>query len=70
VDPATGAERIVGTRRKGFVGTALSKDGTTILGYTNGASGDARLNQVATAGYTGGRISVLVGKSGYPDWTR
>lgn len=68
VDPTTGTERLVAPKRRGFVGTALSKDGKTILGFTSGFDPDPRFTQVATTPYAGGRISVLIAKSSFPDW--
>ena len=70
VDPQTGEERLPARRRRGFVGTALSKDGSTILGYTGGFDPVPQLTQIATTPYDGGPLSVLIAKSAFPEWTR
>jgi hypothetical protein len=72
VNPKTGAERALdkmGSGEQGFVGTALSKDGTTVLGFSGGFEPGPN-HAVATIPYGGGKTRVLV-KGGYePDWSR
>jgi Tol biopolymer transport system component len=70
VNPKTGAQRPVHkTGETGFVGTALSADGTTVLGFTGGFEPGPR-HDVATVPYAGGKLRVLA-KQGYlPDWSR
>jgi Tol biopolymer transport system component len=69
VDPATGAERVVGAKSQGFLASALSADGSTILGSSGGFEwpGPAR---IVTAPYTGGATRVLVARGQSPDWSR
>ena len=70
VDPATGAQRRVGPRRKwGIVATALSKDGTTILG-SDGFYDEPRDNDVISVPYDGNRRTVLARAARAPSWTR
>lgn len=70
VNPKTGAERVVGKKGEvGFVGTALSGDGKTILGFTGGFEPGPNHN-VATAPYAGGKIKPLVKNAYEPDWSR
>jgi hypothetical protein len=70
VNPKTGAEKVVGKPGDvGFVGTALSGDGTTILGFTGGFEPGPNHN-VATAPYNGGKVKVLVKNAFEPDWSR
>jgi Tol biopolymer transport system component len=70
VNPQTGAQRPVGkTGEQGFVGTALSSDGKTVLGFTGGFEPGPG-HAVTTVPYGGGQAKVLV-KGGYePDWSR
>lgn len=72
VDPLTGKERIVGKASGVLIGTALSRDGSTILGYTNdeGDFLDADNSVIGTADYAQGGVSVLRTKAVYPDWNR
>jgi Tol biopolymer transport system component len=70
VNPKTGAQKpLIEATEQGFVGTALSKDGSLVLGYEGGFEpGNARY--VATVPYTGGKPRVLV-RGGYePSWNR
>jgi Tol biopolymer transport system component len=72
VNPRTGAQRALDKRNQGesgFVGTAISKDGTTVLGYTGGFDPGSAHN-VATFPYGGGRAKVLVKNAFSPDWSR
>jgi Tol biopolymer transport system component len=70
VNPATGRERIVGKASQGIVGTSLSQDGSTILGYTGGAFEDTNKENTITVPYTGGRQTVLVKRAYFSDWSR
>ncbi len=70
VSPLTGAQHRIGPRgEQGFVGTALSADGSTVLGFTGGFEPGPG-HRVATVPYSGGKAKTLV-KGGYePDWSR
>jgi Tol biopolymer transport system component len=72
VNPKTGAQKPLeknGNGEQGFVGTALSRDGTTVLGFTGGFEPGPD-HRVATIPYAGGKAKTLV-KGGYePDWSR
>jgi len=70
VNPSTGRERIVGKASQGIVGTSLSHDGSTILGYTGGAFEDPNQQSTITAPYLGGAPTVLVKRGYFADWTR
>jgi Tol biopolymer transport system component len=72
VNPKTGAQRALDKRNQGesgFVGTAISRDGTAVLGYTGGFDPGSAHN-VATFPYGGGRAKVLVKNAFSPDWSR
>jgi Tol biopolymer transport system component len=70
VNPKTGAQRVVSTPNKyEFVGTALSADGTTILGFTGGFEPGPKHNVVSVP-YTGGKPKTLVKQAFEPDWSR
>jgi dipeptidyl aminopeptidase/acylaminoacyl peptidase len=70
VNPRTGAQRRLGPAgEQGFVGTALAKDGATVLGFTGGFE-PGPTHRVATIPYGGGKVTTLV-KGGFePDWSR
>lgn len=70
VNPQSGAQRRIGPAgEQGFVGTALSGDGMTVLGFTGGFEPGPN-HRVATIPYGGGKVTTLV-KDGYePDWSR
>lgn len=70
VNPRTGAQKPLDkTGEQGFVGTALSKDGSTVLGFTGGFEPGPN-HAVASVPYAGGKKKILV-KGGYePDWSR
>ena len=72
VNPRTGAQKPLeknGNGEQGFVGTALSKDGTTVLGFSGGFEPGPN-HAVATIPYKGGKAKALV-KGGFePDWSR
>jgi Tol biopolymer transport system component len=72
VNPKTGAQRPLDKRNQGesgFVGTAISKDGSTVLGYTGGFDPGSAHN-VATFPYGGGKAKVLVKNAFEPAWSR
>jgi Tol biopolymer transport system component len=72
VNPKTGAQRALDKTNQGesgFVGTAISKDGTTVLGYTGGFEPGTAHN-VATFPYAGGKAKVLVKNAFSPAWSR
>lgn len=70
VNPRTGAQKPLDkTGEQGFVGTAISKDGSTVLGFTGGFEPGPN-HAVASIPYTGGKKKILV-KGGFePDWSR
>lgn len=70
VNSQSGAQRRIGPRgEQGFVGTALSADGSTVLGFTGGFEPGPN-HRVVTVPYAGGKVKTLV-KGGYePDWSR
>ena len=70
VNPRSGAQRRIGpSGEQGFVGTALSADGTTVLGFVGGFEPGPD-HAVVTVPYGGGRPRTLI-KGGYePDWSR
>jgi Tol biopolymer transport system component len=72
VNPKTGTPRALDKSNHGetgFVGSAISKDGRTVLGYTGGFDPSSAHN-VATFPYGGGRAKVLVKNAFLPDWSR
>jgi Tol biopolymer transport system component len=70
VNPQTGAERALTKEREvGFVGTALSTDGSTVLGSIGGFEPGPG-HKVVTIPYTGGRPKVLAANASEPDWSR
>ena len=70
VNPRTGAQRPLDKAgEQGFVGTALSADGKTVLGFTGGFEPGPNHN-VATVPYAGGKLKVLVHNAFEPDWSR
>jgi Tol biopolymer transport system component len=70
VDPRTGAQRpVVAATEAGFVGAALSADGSTILGATGGWDPNDR-HDVVTIPYAGGTPTVLARDAADPDWSR
>lgn len=72
VNPRTGAQKPLeknGSGEQGFVGTGLSQDGTTVLGFTGGFEPGPN-HAVATIPYGGGKAKTLV-RNGYePSWSR
>jgi Tol biopolymer transport system component len=70
VNPRTGAERTLTREREvGFVGTALSKDGTTVLGSIGGFEPGPG-HKVVSIPYIGGKPKVLANNASEPDWSR
>lgn len=70
VNPKTGAERALTKEREvGFVGTALSKDGTTVLGSLGGFEPGPG-HKVVSIPYRGGIAKVLANNAAEPDWSR
>jgi hypothetical protein len=69
VDPVTGAERVVGTKSQGFLASALSADGSTILGSSGGFEWPGPAH-IVTVPYTGGTPKTLVARGQSPDWSR
>jgi dipeptidyl aminopeptidase/acylaminoacyl peptidase len=70
VNPQTGAQRpLHKTGEQGFVGTALSADGSTVLGFTGGFEPGPN-HDVATVPYGGGKLTTLVKNAFEPDWSR
>jgi hypothetical protein len=72
VNPKTGAQKPLeknGSGEQGFVGTAISGDGTTVLGYTGGFD-PGSAHDVTTIPYGGGKTKVLVKNASEPGWSR
>jgi Tol biopolymer transport system component len=70
VNPKTGAQRpLHKTGEDGFVATALSADGKTVLGFTGGFEPEPN-HDVATVPYSGGKLTVLARNAFLPDWSR
>jgi Tol biopolymer transport system component len=72
VNPQTGAQKPLeknGNGEQGFVGTALSADGKTVLGFTGGFEPGPNHN-AASVPYAGGKPKVLVQNAFEPDWSR
>jgi len=70
VNRQTGAQRpLLKAEESGFVGTALSADGKTVLGYEGGFDPGNKHN-VATLPYGGGKPTVLVENASEPSWSR
>jgi Tol biopolymer transport system component len=70
VDPQTGRQRLAaGTGETGFVGTALSVDGSRILGFTGGFDPGGK-HEVLAVPYKSGRSTVLASNAFEPSWSR
>ena len=70
VNPRTGAEHPLSKDpERGFVGTALSADGSTVLGFSGGFEPGLG-HKVATIPYKGGPLTVLAKNAFEPDWSR
>lgn len=71
VNPKTGVQRpVAGTGESGFVGTALSADGSLVLGFNGGFDPGLRNHKVQTVPYKGGKPKTLVKEALEPDWNR
>lgn len=71
VNPKTGAQRpIAGVGESGFVGTALSADGSLVLGSNGGFDPGLRNHKVQTVPYAGGKPKTLVKEAFEADWNR
>jgi Tol biopolymer transport system component len=69
VNPKTGAQKPVSTAgEQGFVGTAISGDGKSVLGYTGGFDPGLQHNVVSVP-YSGGKGKVLAKNGVEPDWS-
>jgi Tol biopolymer transport system component len=70
VNPRTGAERALTKEREvGFVGAALSGDGSTVLGSLGGFEPGPG-HKVVSIPYRGGKPKLLAGNASEPDWNR
>jgi Tol biopolymer transport system component len=70
VNPRTGSQHaLTKQREQGLVGTALSADGSTVLGSTGGFEPGPNHN-VVTVPYGGGKPRVIVRNAFEPDWSR
>jgi hypothetical protein len=72
VNPRTGAQKPLdkmGNGEQGFVGTAISQDGATVLGFTGGFEPSPN-HAVATIPYGGGKAKTLVKNAFEPAWSR
>ncbi len=70
VNPKTGAEKTLTKEREtGFVGTALSADGSTVLGSLGGFEPGPG-HKVVTIPYKGGKPKTLANNASEPDWSR
>ena len=71
VNPKTGAQRpVAGTGETGFVGTALSADGSLVLGFNGGFDPGLKNHKVQTVPYGGGKPKTLVKEAFEPSWNR
>jgi Tol biopolymer transport system component len=69
VNPRTGAEHPLSKDpERGFVGTGLSADGSTVLGYSGGFEPGPD-HKVGTVPYKGGPMRVLAKNAFEPDWS-
>ncbi|HET6999606.1 MAG TPA: hypothetical protein VFI03_13595 [Solirubrobacterales bacterium] len=70
VNPKTGAQTPLGkTGEQGFVGTAISKDGSMVLGFTGGFEPGPN-HMVEAVPYDDGKVTRLVKNAYEPDWSR
>ncbi len=70
VSPKTGAERALTKEREvGFVGTAISTDGKSVLGSIGGFEPGPG-HKVVSIPYRGGEPKVLANNASEPDWNR
>ncbi len=69
VNAVTGAQKPIGPAgEQGFVGTALSSNGKTVLGFEGGFEGGNK-RTVVTRPFNGGKAKVLVKNAYEPDWS-
>jgi Tol biopolymer transport system component len=69
VNPKTGAQKPVEKAgEQGFVATALSSDGSSVLGYTGGFEPGPD-HDVVSVPYAGGKAKVLAKNAFSPDWS-
>lgn len=69
VNALTGAQKPIGPAgESGFVGTALSGDGKTVLGFEGGFD-PGNKHTVVTRPFTGGKAKTLVKNASEPDWS-
>ncbi len=69
VNAITGAQKPIGPAgESGFVGTALSGNGKTVLGFEGGFD-PGNKHTVVTRPFTGGKAKVLVKNAFEPDWS-
>jgi len=69
VNALTGAQKPIGPAgESGFVGTALSGDGKTVLGFEGGFD-PGNKHTVVTRPFNGGKAKVLVKNASEPDWS-
>jgi Tol biopolymer transport system component len=68
VNPATGAEHVLGSKSQGFAASALSHDGSTVLGTIGGSIFGTRA-RVVTVRYSGGKATTLA-RGDSADWNR
>lgn len=70
VNPKTGAQKPVSkSGEQGFIGSALSADGKSVLGFTGGFDPSGPAHAIATVPYTGGKPKVLAKNAFLPDWS-
>jgi len=69
VDPATGKEKVIGSKSEGFFATGLSADGSTIIGSSGGFEWPGPAH-IVTAPYTGGKPATLIARGDSPSWNR
>jgi Tol biopolymer transport system component len=71
VNPKTGAERTLTKEQEiGFVGAAISADGSTVLGSVGEFEGNIPGRKVLSIPYGGGKPKVLAKNASEPDWSR
>ncbi len=69
VNAVTGAQKPVGPAGEmGFVGTALSSNGNTVLGFEGGFDPGSK-HTVVTRPFNGGKAKTLVANASEPDWS-
>jgi hypothetical protein len=69
VNPKTGAQKPVDkAEEQGFVGTAISSDGSSVLGYTGGFDPGLK-HDVISIPYAGGKGKILAKNAFAPDWS-